>query len=133
MCFRMQNQHKNEIVSRGPFFINHGDRDTKNLIILLLFLILILEHYYTLKNTFKLDRNIFPCHWKFNYMHFVSRGHHGCRRGFLDISSWKGVKYLIYISKTFLIHIRDSKIYLWRVWQNPFIIFCDPPLTVPAR
>ena len=49
MCFRMQNQHKNDVVSRGPFFINHGDRDTNNLIILLLFLILILKHYYTLK------------------------------------------------------------------------------------
>ena len=49
MCFRMLNQHRNDIVSRGPFFINHGDRDTNNLIILLLFLILILKHYYTLK------------------------------------------------------------------------------------
>ena len=26
MCFRMLNQHRNDIVSRGPFFINHGDR-----------------------------------------------------------------------------------------------------------
>ena len=50
MCFRMLNQHRNDIVSRGPFFINHGDRDTNNLIILLLVLILILKHYYyTLK------------------------------------------------------------------------------------
>ena len=51
ICNRVQNQHIQGIVSRGPFFINHGDTDKNQLIWLLLFFILILKHYITLKNT----------------------------------------------------------------------------------
>ena len=57
--FRVQNDHKKDIVARGPFFTNHGDTDTKHLPGLLLSLILIAEHYYTSKNTFKLEIKMF--------------------------------------------------------------------------
>ena len=57
--FRVQNDHKKDIVAWGPFFTNHGDTDTKHLLGLLLSLILIAEHYYTSKNTFKLEIKMF--------------------------------------------------------------------------
>ena len=60
-CFRVQNDHKKDIVAWGQFFTNHGDTHTKHLLGLPLSLILIAEHYYTLKNTFKLDIKMFLC------------------------------------------------------------------------